>query len=142
MRFLLPLILLLSCSFSANAAEWKSLRCQNESEGGFLLLTKDANGTFHVETAQTRRYLLGLDCKVPAGAEPLFYCGGGGGDGLEFFSGLIHERGFTKESYGSYVDQERLEIVLRYSYKDAQGKDQRLERTWKYAQADCVGSEQ
>jgi hypothetical protein len=117
-----------------------SLRCQNTGGRSFLLIEKDANGTFHVETFETRRFLLGLNCRVPAAGEPVFYCNGGGGEGLELFSGWIRERGFTKDSYGELVDRERLEIVLRYSYKDAKDEDHRFERVWKFAPSECEGS--
>lgn len=139
MRFTFCCLLLASLSFAAAKAQ-AALRCQGRGEQGFLLVEKESNGLVHVETAETRRFLLGLDCKLPNAGEPLFYCTGGGGESLEFYSAWIRERGFVKNGYGEYVERELLVINLRYTYKDAKNEDHFLERNWKFQAADCEGS--
>lgn len=138
MRFTVGLLLALF--FVATTHAHAALRCQGRNEQGFLLIEKESNGLVHVETAETRRFLLGLDCRLPRAGEPLFYCTGGGGENLEFYSAWIRERGYVKNGYGEFVERELLDINLRYTYKDANNQDHYLERNWKFQAADCEGS--
>jgi hypothetical protein len=142
MRFIVGIFLFAFMWGSAARADWASFRCQAPNESAFLQIAKDADGRVHVETDETRRYLIGLDCNWPSADEPLFYCRGAGDDGLTFSSTWIHERGFTLDSYDRLVDQERLEIYLSFQTKNAQGRTVDQKRTWKFGKADCVETRQ
>jgi hypothetical protein len=139
MRFIIGAVSGLAFMFGSQArAELATFRCQASGENAFLVIAREADGRVHVETDETRRYLIGLDCNWPSADEPLFYCRGAGDDDLSFSSTWVHELGFPKDSYDRLFDQERLEIYLSFETKNAQGRNVNQQRTWKFGKTDCV----
>jgi hypothetical protein len=122
----------------------KSIHCQTVNDPDFLKMAVGADGRFHLETKQTRRFLIGLSCEFPIAETPIFYCKGSGSQygEITFSSALVHEVGFPKDTYGKFVDRHFYVFQLRFPYEDSNGEYKQAERTWKFQQSDCQAGEQ
>jgi hypothetical protein len=125
-------------------ASWKSVDCKTADDPDFIKIEQGSDGRYHVETRQTRRFLIGLNCDFPLAGEPVFYCKGSGsqyGD-ITLSSVLVHEVGYPKDSYGRIVDYYYYVFHLSFPYEDSNGEYKQAERTWKFNKSDCEAGAQ